>query len=241
MSNSNNSSSLKPIEDILASLTPQKSSSISMSVTQPQSQSSFDINEDFTSTLTFKIIIILFGLLIGILAKIYLGKEIKEMIEKIQNYFETIKYHKKEEKELEKQEKEQKKEEKEDAKNKPKTTNEIIQDSQTAIKDNKKQYKKGSEPVGNSKSSLHGTAIEEEVEDHQKDALQRALDDAAKTNGEVAPDSSVSMIQSGNKGWCLIGSDNAFRSCAEIGINDVCMSGEIYPTQAVCINPKLRA
>jgi hypothetical protein len=41
-------------------------------------------------------------------------------------------------------------------------------------------------------------------------------------------------------GWCYIGSDSAFRSCTQIGYDDMCMSGEIFPTQETCINPTLR-
>ena len=41
-------------------------------------------------------------------------------------------------------------------------------------------------------------------------------------------------------GWCLIGEENGERSCIEINQNDMCMSGDIYPSRNVCINPNLR-
>jgi hypothetical protein len=41
-------------------------------------------------------------------------------------------------------------------------------------------------------------------------------------------------------GYCYIGEDRGFRSCIEVGEGDVCMSGDIFPTQAICINPNLR-
>lgn len=41
-------------------------------------------------------------------------------------------------------------------------------------------------------------------------------------------------------GFCYIGEDRGFRSCLEVGLNDTCMSGEIFPTNQVCINPNLR-
>ena len=54
-------------------------------------------------------------------------------------------------------------------------------------------------------------------------------------------DGSISTIQNSNKqGWCYIGLDSGFRHCSHIGVNDVCMSGDIYPSQEVCINPNLR-
>lgn len=42
-------------------------------------------------------------------------------------------------------------------------------------------------------------------------------------------------------GWCYAGKDRQYRSCVYVGVNDKCMSGDIFPTEAVCINPTLRA
>jgi hypothetical protein len=58
------------------------------------------------------------------------------------------------------------------------------------------------------------------------------------------PDRSSSHIQSAqaNKaGYCYVGEDRGFRSCVRVKSGDKCMSGDIFPTQAVCINPNLRA
>jgi len=75
----------------------------------------------------------------------------------------------------------------------------------------------------------------------EQDSLSRALDNA-KQSGNVAPDESRSSIQTtGKSGWCYIGGEKGVRSCAEIGVNDVCMSGNIFPNQAICMNPNLRA
>ena len=41
-------------------------------------------------------------------------------------------------------------------------------------------------------------------------------------------------------GWCFIGTDRGFRSCVEVGEQDKCMSGEIFPSQDICVNPRLR-
>ena len=41
-------------------------------------------------------------------------------------------------------------------------------------------------------------------------------------------------------GFCYIGEDAGNRSCIKVEEGDVCMSGDIFPTQAICINPKLR-
>ena len=49
-----------------------------------------------------------------------------------------------------------------------------------------------------------------------------------------------SSFQENKAGWCFIGEDSGGRSCSNVGLNDVCMSGEIFPSKDVCINPKLR-
>jgi len=75
----------------------------------------------------------------------------------------------------------------------------------------------------------------------ERDSLSRALDNA-KQSGNVSPDDSRSSIQTtGKSGWCYIGEEQGVRSCSEIGVNDTCMSGNVFPNQAICMNPNLRA
>ena len=79
----------------------------------------------------------------------------------------------------------------------------------------------------------------------------KALSNAAKKNKQELeesqqlnpdPDDADSRTQSGSKksGYCYIGEDRGFRSCIKVGINDNCMSGDIFPTEEICINPSLR-
>ena len=75
----------------------------------------------------------------------------------------------------------------------------------------------------------------------QQDSLEKALSNANK-EPEISPDDARSSIQTtGKSGWCYIGEEQGIRSCVEVGVNDTCMSGDVFPTQAVCMNPKLRA
>jgi hypothetical protein len=57
-------------------------------------------------------------------------------------------------------------------------------------------------------------------------------------------DDSYSTVQqnqpSGKSGWCFIGEDRGFRSCAPVITSDTCMSGDIFPSKDKCINPNLR-
>ena len=59
------------------------------------------------------------------------------------------------------------------------------------------------------------------------------------------PDDATSVTQSASgrskSGYCYIGEDRGFRSCIKVGENDQCMSGDIFPTMDICINPNLRA
>jgi hypothetical protein len=58
----------------------------------------------------------------------------------------------------------------------------------------------------------------------------------------LQPDDSDSPIQvMSKKGYCYIGSEGKNRKCISVGVNDLCMSGDIYPSMAICMNPNLRA
>jgi hypothetical protein len=74
-----------------------------------------------------------------------------------------------------------------------------------------------------------------------QNALDAALNDAAQTQ-EPEPDESLSSVQSssGKAGWCYIGVDRGTRTCSKIGVNDQCLSGDIFPSQDICVNPNLR-
>jgi hypothetical protein len=82
----------------------------------------------------------------------------------------------------------------------------------------------------------------------QANTLNKAINSSTaqkqQVNGEdYTADEATSSIQNGapKAGWCYIGEDRGFRSCAEVGVNDTCMSGDIFPTQQICVNPSLRA
>lgn len=78
------------------------------------------------------------------------------------------------------------------------------------------------------------------VNEWRTDTLDSALNDASK-NTEPQPDDSLSTVQSSGKaGWCYIGTDRNIRTCAQVGANDACMSGDIFPSQDICMNPNLR-
>jgi len=75
--------------------------------------------------------------------------------------------------------------------------------------------------------------------------LDQALNKALSTSSqqEPEPDDSASRIQAttANKsGYCFVGENRGIRSCVKVSEADRCMSGNIFPTRDICINPTLR-
>ena len=78
--------------------------------------------------------------------------------------------------------------------------------------------------------------------DFMSNSLTSALADA-EYNSEPLPDDATSSTQrngSSKTGYCYIGEDRGFRSCISVKDSDICMSGEIFPTNQICVNPSLR-
>lgn len=91
-----------------------------------------------------------------------------------------------------------------------------------------------------------------------KDASQGQIDNKTKSNLDNAlnispiplnppktpePTSSESPIQkpiSASKNtWCLVGEYEQKRGCIEIKEHDKCLSGQVFPTQKMCLNPTM--
>jgi hypothetical protein len=45
---------------------------------------------------------------------------------------------------------------------------------------------------------------------------------------------------SGKAGYCYVGEDRGYRSCLKVEAGDQCMSGQVFSSHDVCVNPKLR-
>lgn len=46
-------------------------------------------------------------------------------------------------------------------------------------------------------------------------------------------------ISASKSSWCLVGEYQQKRGCIEIGEHDKCLSGQVYPSQKLCLNPTL--
>jgi hypothetical protein len=78
----------------------------------------------------------------------------------------------------------------------------------------------------------------------QNTALNRALNISKQqelSKQDYVANDSYDSTQQGKAGWCYIGSEQGYRSCSQVGEADTCMSGNIFPTQDICVNPSLRA
>ena len=87
-------------------------------------------------------------------------------------------------------------------------------------------------------SQKNSMPVQQDELNQSQDKLDSTLN-GATISSEPRPDESASTY--GKAGWCYIGEDNNTRTCAEVGVNDRCMSGNIFPSQDICMNPNLRA
>ena len=106
---------------------------------------------------------------------------------------------------------------------------------------------KGAEAVVDLPVHALGGAVDilhEKVNPDQKAKALNHPDKDPTQKEEPQPDDASSRTQayrgSGKSGYCYIGEDRGFRSCIEVQNDDECMSGKIFPTRDICINPSLR-
>jgi len=86
---------------------------------------------------------------------------------------------------------------------------------------------------------------EEHGHEHQNTRLSETKEKPYKKLPVIPQsDNSASRVQAARptskSGHCYIGEDRGFRSCIEVGEGDICMSGDIFPTREICVNPNLR-
>ena len=83
-----------------------------------------------------------------------------------------------------------------------------------------------------------------DVEDSDFKMLKKKLGNNKKKY--LSPDADVeeSEIQKtkskDKSGYCFVGKSKGVRTCMKVDKDDVCMSGEIFPSRDKCVNPSLR-
>ena len=99
-------------------------------------------------------------------------------------------------------------------------------------------------PASVSKMSPDSAHNQQGPDNAQNTALNRALNISKQqelSKQDYVANDSYDSTQQGKAGWCYIGSEQGYRSCSQVGEADTCMSGNIFPTQDICVNPSLRA
>jgi hypothetical protein len=96
-----------------------------------------------------------------------------------------------------------------------------------------------------SSSGVKGEPIDRpQVSQGDQSTLNRALNtkQVQQSPGRdyQAYEASSSVNGGGKAGWCFIGEDRGYRTCAQVDVNDTCMSGDIFPSHEICVNPNLR-
>ena len=79
-------------------------------------------------------------------------------------------------------------------------------------------------------------------EKEKQESVKKALEYALKNQqpmGDNINDGSLRIPRT-KPGYCYVGEDRGFRSCIQVGPDVGCMSGDIFPTMDVCVNPRLR-
>tara|TARA_Y100000389_G_scaffold204745_1_gene259348 strand:- start:697 stop:1359 length:663 start_codon:yes stop_codon:yes gene_type:complete len=82
--------------------------------------------------------------------------------------------------------------------------------------------------------------------DDKKTTTQTAINSAIKKQEsyDPEPDNAGSITQQSRSlpksGYCYIGEDRGIRSCVKVNHSDTCMSGDIFPSKDICVNPSLR-
>jgi hypothetical protein len=125
------------------------------------------------------------------------------------------------------------------------TTN-LADSGLTSVQNKAQKFQEKQSPTNLPSQSVQQT--NKQPDPMSNNALNKSLNTAtastnSNNNNDYQADESTSTIQSGgNKsGWCYIGEDRGFRSCVEVGQQDTCLSGDIFPSKDICVNPNLRS
>ena len=99
-----------------------------------------------------------------------------------------------------------------------------------------------------SKKSVKNEELEKELEydtntnERKINERSRELSSEVKNSIDKKEKTAPVPLQSNSNeyGYCYIGKTNNVRNCAKVSSKNKCMSGDIFPTMDLCINPNLR-
>ena len=90
------------------------------------------------------------------------------------------------------------------------------------------------------KSEILERYKEFDYEDEDDMELENAMVAEIEKKNKNYDANNVSMNAKSKAGYCYVGADRNVRTCVKVGEDDVCMSGDIYPTMDLCVNPNLK-
>ena len=76
--------------------------------------------------------------------------------------------------------------------------------------------------------------------------IKNDVDKKEVNNNVPQPDDTIDSVNRARGtnqdklGYCYVGTDQGYRSCIDVENADECLSGDIFPTRDICINPNLR-
>lgn len=114
--------------------------------------------------------------------------------------------------------------------------NNLIKNENDIKKEEENKKKKEEEELKKEKSQ-----IEEQKDLEKKKELEKqsGLNELNNKVNELSKTYNKNQIATSN-GFCYIGYDLGQRECTDIYSGEICMSGQIFPTMDVCINPNFR-
>ena len=90
----------------------------------------------------------------------------------------------------------------------------------------------------NASSSMKSEPIsQKQINQYDNNSLNKALNTSKQKDSQQ----DYEPHEAKSSGWCYVGEERGYRTCAQVGVDDICMSGDIFPSQEICMNPNLRA
>jgi hypothetical protein len=89
----------------------------------------------------------------------------------------------------------------------------------------------------NASSSMKSEPIsQKQINQYDNNSLNKALNTSKQKDSQQ----DYEPHEAKSSGWCYVGEERGYRTCAQVGVDDICMSGDIFPSQEICMNPSLR-
>ena len=128
----------------------------------------------------------------------------------------------------------------------------IIANTSTSAIDNLQSTIKQDKITLNTSKNTNITTKEDEEKNEEEDSalknerkIEKRVQDVSDsvknlivTKEDILPQ--PNRTDSHNYGFCYIGKENNIRHCAKVSSKTKCMSGDIFPTMELCINPRIR-